>query len=72
MNLLFDERVSAGGREVNTTTVMATITALLLLLLMTMMKIPHSLEMREISGRERRTTKRRWRKQFEEMRKEGE
>lgn len=70
MNLLFDERVSAGGRKVNTTTVTATITALLLLM---MMKTPHSLEMREISGRESRTTKRRrWRKQFEEMRKEGE
>lgn len=39
---MFDVRVSAGGREVNTMSVMATITVLMM-----MMKIPYSLEMRE-------------------------
>lgn len=63
---MFDVRVSAGGREVNTSSVMATITVL-------MMKIPYSLEMREkeiLGGGEEggRTTKSgRCRKQFEEM-----
>lgn len=65
---MFDVRVSAGGREVNTMSVMATITVLMM-----MMKIPYSLEMREkeiLGGGEKggRTTKRgRRRKQFEEM-----
>ncbi len=37
---MFDVRVSAGGREVNTTTVMATITVVMMMMVM---KFPSSL-----------------------------